>query len=97
VNDFVLDVAIVVLVVSVPAWIVLSLAVVLGRLLRADPARAPRKSLGRREADRLVRRARGRPRTEWGRWRRVAALQRLEQAHHPAAPRLIRPVLDDSD
>ena len=40
---------------------------------------------------------RGRPRTEWGRWRRVRALQRLEQAHHPAVPRLIKPVLADSD
>jgi HEAT repeat protein len=27
----------------------------------------------------------------------VTALQRLEQAHHPAVPRLIRPVLDDAD
>ena len=30
---------------------------------------------------------------EWGRWRRVRALQRLEKAHHPPVPRLIRPVL----
>jgi HEAT repeat protein len=98
VNDFVLDVAIVVLVVSLPAWIVLSLAVVLGRLRYERIRHAPaRESLGRRETDRLVRRAGGRPRTEWGRWRRVAALQRLEQARHPAVPRLIRPVLDDPD
>ncbi len=35
------------------------------------------------------------PHTEWGRWRRITALQRLERAHHPAAPRLVRSVLDD--
>jgi HEAT repeat protein len=98
VNALVLRIAVVVLVISLPAWIALSLAVVLGRLRYERMRHAPAsESLSNRATDRLVRRAGGRPRTEWGRWRRVAALQRLERAHHPAVPRLIRPVLDDPD
>ena len=97
-DALVLRVALVVLAIAVPAWIALSLAIVIGRLrferARREPASGP---LSAREAERLVRRARERPRTEWGRWRRVTALQRLEQAHHPAVPRLIRRVLDDPD
>jgi HEAT repeat protein len=98
VNELVLRIAVVVLVISLPAWVALSLAVVLGRLRYERMRHAPAsESLSSRATDRLVRRAGGRPRTEWGRWRRVAALQRLERAHHPAVPRLIRPVLDDPD
>jgi HEAT repeat protein len=98
VNDLVLRIAVVVLVISLPAWIALSLAVVLGRLRYERMRHAPEsESLSSRATDRLVRRAGGRPRTEWGRWRRVAALQRLERAHHPAVPRLIRPVLESPD
>ncbi|HET8968323.1 MAG TPA: HEAT repeat domain-containing protein [Gaiellaceae bacterium] len=97
-DALVLRVALVVLAISVPAWIALSCVIVVGRLryerVRREPSAAP---LGRREAARLVRRTAGSPRTEWGRWRRVSALQRLEQAHHPAVPRLIRRVLDDAD
>ena len=97
-DALVLRVALVVLAISVPAWIALSLAIILGRLRyersRRETTSAP---LSARQAGRLVRRTRGRPRTEWGRWRRVTALQRLEQAHHPAVPGLIRRVLDDPD
>jgi len=97
-DALVLRVALVVLAISVPAWIALSLAIVLGRLRFERARREPQSALLRaRAAERLVRRARQRPRTEWGRWRRVTALQRLEQAHHPAVPRLIRRVLDDPD
>jgi HEAT repeat protein len=96
VNELVLRIAVVVLVVSLSAWIVLSLAIVLGRL-RYERIRLASESLGNRQAEKLVRRARSQPRTEWGRWRRVTALQRLEQAHHPAVPRLIRSVLADDD
>ena len=98
VNDLVLRIAVVVLLISLPAWIVLSLAVVLGRLRYERMRHAPpAETLGSRATDRLIRRAAGRPRSEWGRWRRVTALQRLERAHHPAVQRLIRPVLDDPD
>ena len=93
----VLSVALVVLAVAVGLWIALSLTILLGRVLY-DRRRHERSiALSPRAAERLVRRVRGRPRTEWGRWRRVHALQRLERAHHPAVPRLIGLVLDDPD
>ena len=98
VDDLVLRVALVVLAISVPAWAVLSVFVVVGRLRYERLHRNPReRPLRQREADRLVRRVAGRPRTEWGRWRRVTALQRLERARHPAVPRLLRRVLHDPD
>ncbi|MGH3136192.1 MAG: HEAT repeat domain-containing protein [Gaiellaceae bacterium] len=94
----VLRMALVMLGLAVPAWILLSLAVVLGRTRYERQRREPRsKDLGSREAERLVRRVNRSARTEWGRWRRVAALARLEQAHHPSVPRLIRLVLTDPD
>jgi HEAT repeat protein len=99
VDQLVLDVAIVVLAFSVPVWVAVSCAIVVGRLRYERAHRAvARADLSQRKAARLVRRAgRRRPRTEWGRWRRVTALQRLERAHHPAVPRLIRTVLVDPD
>ena len=98
VDGLVLHVALVVLAISVPAWIALSVVIVVGRLryerIHRNPGERP---LSSRTAERLVRRASGRPRTEWGRWRRVSALQRLERARHPAVPRLLRRVLHDPD
>ena len=98
VDDLVLRVALVVLAISAPAWAALSLFVVVGRLryerLHRNPSERP---LRPREAERLVRKVAGRPRTEWGRWRRVTALQKLERTHHPAGPRLLRRVLHDPD
>jgi len=98
VNALVLRVAILVLALALPAWIALSLVVVLGRL-RYDRLTRERRAgeFGEREAARLIRRAGGRPRTEWGRWRRVSALTRLARAHHPAAPRFLGPALADPD
>jgi HEAT repeat protein len=98
VDSLLLVVALVVLAFSVPIWAAVSLAIVVSRLRYEHARRRVRSAtLSEREAARLVRRAGGHPRTEWGRWRRVTALQRLEQAHHPAVPRLIRRVLDDPD
>jgi HEAT repeat protein len=98
VDDVVLLVGLVVLAFSAPMWIAVSLAIVVSRLrYERTLRRVGSATLSQREAARLVRRAGGRPRTEWGRWRRVTALQRLEEAHHPAVPRLIRNVLDDPD
>jgi len=98
VDELVLRVAVVMLALAVPTWIVLSLAVVLGRTSYERKMRRPPPSGVRgREAARLVRRASRSARTEWGKWRRVAALARLEEAHHPAVPRLIKSVLADPD
>jgi len=98
VDALALRVAVVVLAFALPAWILLSLVIVLGRLRYERSRRKPTaKALGPREADRLIRRVSRNPRTEWRKWRRVAALARLEEAHHPAVPRLIRAVLADPD
>jgi HEAT repeat protein len=94
----VFSVAVAVAAISFASWLALSLTTILGRL-RYDRRRERRSSsvLSERGANRLVRRVRRRPRTEWGRWRRVLALQRLGRAQHPAVPALVRHVLDDPD
>jgi HEAT repeat protein len=98
VDDLVLRIAVAVLVVAFAGWVALSLAVVLGRARYDRRMRRPcSDALSPGTARRLTRRIRSRPRTEWGRWRRVTALQRLERAHHPAVPQLVRVVLDDED
>jgi HEAT repeat protein len=97
VDALVLRVSLVVLALAVATWATLSLTLVVGRVLYDRAQRRDAKPLSRRTEKRLLRRAGGRPRTEWGRWRRVRALQRLERAHHPAVPKLLRPVLHDPD
>jgi HEAT repeat protein len=94
----VLSVAVVLLVLSFSAWLLLAVGTLLGRMRydRRSLSEATTELSGR-EAQRLVRRVRGRPRTEWGRWRRVTALQRLERAHRPEAAWLIKDVLVDPD
>ncbi len=98
VDDVVFRAASIVLAIAFASWLALLLAIVASR------ARYDRRVRGRREQPlsdrtvrRLVRRASKSPRTEWGRWRRVRALQQLARAHHPAVPGLIRPVLEDPD
>ena len=97
-DALVLRVSVAILVVAVAAWLALSAAAILGRLVydrsRGDEGRT---QLSPRAAHRLVRRLSRSPRTEWGRWRRVTALRRLGQARHPSAPRLARRLLDDPD
>lgn len=97
-DSVVLRVALVVLALAAPAWALLSLAVVLGRL-RYEWRRSggEHREPGPRETRRLLRRAGGRPRTDWGKWRQVDALGRLARLHHPALPSLIRPILEDDD
>jgi hypothetical protein len=98
VDELVLDVGIVVLTLGFASWLALSLTILVGRLVYERGRRDQSRPLSRRATERLLRRAgRRRPRSEWARWRRVRALQRLEQAHHPAVPRLMRPVLEDPD
>lgn len=93
-----LFVALAVLVASFAGWLTLSAAVVVGRVLydrqRETPFPGP---LDERRAQRLIRRASRGARTEWGRWRRTRALTMLARAHHPAAPRLLRPALASVD
>ena len=98
VDELVLRIGLVVLALAVMAWVLLSLLVLLGRL-RHDRrlGEGAAGSLSPRAAERLVRRVRRSPRTDWGRWRRVTALHRLERAHHPTVPGLVRIVLGDRD
>ena len=83
---------------SIAAWLAISVAVLVSRA-RYDRRKASRRpaELSSRAAARLVRRVRRTPRTEWGQWRRIAALQRLERAHHGAVPALVGAVLGDAD
>jgi HEAT repeat protein len=98
VDAFVLRAALAVLGIAVLLWIALSAATLVGRL-RYDRSHERKRSerLSARTAERLVRRVRRKPRSEWGRWRRVLALQRLGRARHPAVPGLVRYILDDPD
>ena len=98
VYGLVVRVAVVVLALSLTAWVALSLAVLAGRV-RYDRRRreSSSRALGKRERRRLVRRASRRARTDHGTWRRVSALRRLARIHDPAAPRLLRTALGDRD
>jgi HEAT repeat protein len=97
VDALVLCGGVVVLVCALGAWVTLSFVVVLGRL-RFDRRRySEPTNISRRKAKALVRRASRPSATEWGGWRRLTALRRLERARHPAVPRLIRPLLADPD
>jgi hypothetical protein len=91
-------IALAVLGCSVAAWFAISLAVLVSRFRYDRRHASPRAGdLSARATNRLVRRVQRAPRTEWGRWRRVTALQRLGQAHNPVVAGLIGPVLDESD
>jgi HEAT repeat protein len=83
---------------SIAAWLAISVAVLVSRVRydRRQSSRGP-VALNPRTAARLVGRVRRTPRTEWGRWKRIAALQRLERAHHNAVPALVGMVLGDAD
>lgn len=96
-SDNALRIAVAVFGLSFATWLVLSVAVVSGRAWydRREPESSP--ALPPRRARRIVRRAGHRTRTDWGRWRRIAALNRLAVARHVAAPRLLRRALDDPD
>ncbi len=88
-HALVLRIAVVVVAVSFSLWVALSLGVVIGRARydrrRLVAGRTPKP----REVDRLLRRALGHPRTEWGRWRRISALNRLARMKHPSTPHVL--------
>lgn len=88
--------ALVVLVLSGSGWALLSVVVLGGRTLYDRGLRGV-GTVELAHARRLVQRAARRPRTEWGRWRRIAALTALARARHAAAPRLLRRALADPD
>lgn len=97
-DSVVFRVGLVVLACAFAAWFLLSVTILVGRLVYDRRRRRPAPAtLTPKAAERLVRRVRQQPRTEWGRWQRVSALQRLEAAHHPSAPWLVRRVLEDPD
>jgi HEAT repeat protein len=97
VHDLVPRIALGLLVVSLPAWAALSAAVLIGRAQYERRARLGTASLSERATRTLLRRAERRARTEWGRWRRISALNRLAGMRHPASPHLLRKALLDSD
>jgi HEAT repeat protein len=97
VHDLVLRIALVLLVVSLPAWVALSAAVLLGRAQYDRRARLGGAPPTERELRRLLRLAEKPSRTEWGRWRRVTALNRLAGMRDPAAPHLLHKALEDDD
>ena len=96
-HELVFRVAAVVLAVSLPLWILLSVAVLGGRARYDRRQRiGPLKPNGR-QVDRLLKRALGRPRTEWGEWRRISAINRLARMRHPATPHILYHALWDGD
>ena len=96
-HALVLRIAVVVFTVSLLTWLALSVAVLLGRALYERRQRIRSSPPRPREVDRLLRRAVGTPRTEWGRWRRISALNRLARMRHPATPHVLYHALGSSD
>jgi HEAT repeat protein len=96
-NDVVVRLALLVLFVALAAWIALGLFVLVGRVWYDRRNRESLGALSPTRARRLVSRAARDARTDWGRWRRVAALSRLTRARHPAARRLLRRAIADPD
>jgi HEAT repeat protein len=97
VDGVVRQIGLLVLVFSLATWVALSLVVVLGRVWYDRRYRDDVGALRPRTARRLMRRAVREARTDWGRWRRVAALSRLARARHPATRRVLRRAVTDPD
>jgi HEAT repeat protein len=97
VNDLVLRIAAAVLVVSFSVWVALTVTILVGRAQYDRRLRSGTRAPSGRAMDRLLRRALGRPRTEWGRWRRIAAINQLAGMRHPATPHVLYHALWHSD
>jgi HEAT repeat protein len=95
VHDLVPRIAFVLLLVAVPAWASLSTGVVIGRAQYERRVRLGSGVPDERAVRKLLRLAERRGGTEWGRWRRITALNRLAGMRHPASERLLRKALDD--
>ena len=96
-HALVLDVAAVVLLVSFSAWVALSAAVLIGRAQYERRARLGHGAFDERAVRKLLRLAEKPSRTEWGRWRRITALNRLAGMRHPVSPHLLHNALYDDD
>lgn len=83
-HEIILDTAALVLAVAFPVWLLLSAIVVLGRVRYDRRQRVGARELSPSQLERLVERALGTPRTEWGEWRRISAMNRLARMRHPA-------------
>jgi HEAT repeat protein len=97
VHDLVLRIALVVLWVSFSTWAALCVAILVGRAQYERRARLGDGPLDAREERKLLRLAEGESRTEWGRWRRITALNRLAGLRHPAGPHLLQKALRADD
>jgi HEAT repeat protein len=96
-HALVLRVAVVVLAVSFSLWVALSVAILIGRARYDRKLRIGLTTPSAREVNRLLRRALSEPRTEWGEWRRISALNRLAQIRHPATSHVLYHALWGSD
>src|SRR5919201_5712085 len=96
-HALVLRAAMVVLAASLPLWTLLSLTVLVGRLRYDRQRRKGLRTPSAAQVDRLLRRALDKPRTEWGQWRRIAAMNRLARMGHRATPQVLHHALWDAD
>ena len=96
-HDLVLRIALLVLWVSFSTWAALSAAVLIGRKQYERRSRLGDGPPNARALRRLLRQAERPTVTEWGRWRRVTALNRLAGMRHPASPHLLQKALQDDD
>ena len=96
-GDLVTRIAFAMLLASFVAWAAVSVAVVVGRARYERRERLGGTVLSSRHAQRLFRRAERSTRTDWGRWRRIAALSRLARLRHPVSPHLLSKALADPD
>jgi len=88
-HEIVFLTAVLVLAISFPLWLLLSLVTVLGRLRYDRRQRLGAKTPSARHVRRLLKRALEKPRTEIGEWRRIAALNRLARMEHPATAHVL--------
>jgi len=91
------DVALTWFAVSSTVWLALSAGVLLGRGRYERRARSVDSRANKRHVDKLIRRAERKAHTDWGRWRRIAALASLARMRHPVSPHLLYTSLADSD
>ena len=96
-GELVTRIAVAMLLASFVAWGAVSAAVVVGRARYERRERLGGTVLSSRHAQRLFRRAERSTRTDWGRWRRIAALSRLARLRHPVSPHLLSKALADPD
>jgi HEAT repeat protein len=97
VSELVPRIAAVVLIVSFSVWGALTVSVLVGRAQYDRRLRSGGRPPSTRAVDRLLKRALGRPRTDWGRWRRITAINRLASMRHPATRHVLYHALWHSD